>query len=160
MALIGLRKTIQTFMCQARQGSLRSTPWPVVCFGVASAISQYDTEGQLKFLMALIRGHIYSAHTTDECLDRFSEIYALSSHQVECSSMDGKTNVLENTASTFGPTMSAGASKSTWAAINVVLAYGGKKRNTNPTCTRRLTCEGRIAKTPTEVVGSMVPHLC
>ena len=69
-----------------------------------------------------------------------------------------KVRFLSDTVATCGPSMSAGAMKQAWIAVNVVLAFGGRRFGRNPACAHRLRPDGTTARSPTEVAGIMMDH--
>ena len=72
------------------------------------------------------------ATSVETALPGMVEIYALSSYQVHISTIADKTGILEDTVATFGSAMAAGAAKTAWKAVNVVLAFGGRKTSKKP----------------------------
>ena len=84
--------------------------------------------------------------------------HALSSHLLEDENRADRCNFLVPTVQTFGPSLSLGATKAAWAAIHVVLAFGGRRRVKNPGCSYRLNDDSTVATTPMEVVTTMMQY--
>ena len=54
--------------------------------------------------------------------------------------------------------MSAGAAKTAWAAVHVVLAFGGRRAAKKPSCAHRLRKDATVATSSVEMADSTMEH--